>query len=145
MSHTGVYEVGSRRAARNSDGSGGDTPQSLSEGSRRRRSDGLPESRSYMLREALHRGEHALVGNERADVHPDGELREADRRAQLFEPVDDALGRAVDGEVLQHFFEAHALEPVAGRLARPGQERLADRAVEAQGTRLGFLDRKSVV
>src|SRR5262249_3193485 len=40
-----------------------------------------------------------------------------------------------------HLVEAHGLQAVARRLARPGQERLADRAVEAQGARLGLFAR----
>src|SRR4030095_9549052 len=69
------------------------------------------------------------------------EVGEADGRAQLLEPVDHALGGAVDGEVLQHLLEAHAPEPLASRVPRPDQERLADRAVEAQGARLRVLER----
>src|SRR5262249_61767220 len=94
--------------------------------------------------EAAHRGHHALVRHARADVHPDRELREADHLAELCQPLDHALGRAVDAPVLHHLVEAHAAEALADFAARPGQERLADRTIEVHRAGLGVLTRAAV-
>src|SRR5262245_55198670 len=108
------------------------------------RSAGLSEPRGDQLGEATHRGQHALVRHARADVHPDRELREADRLAELGQPLDHALGRAVDAPVLHHLVEAHAAEALADFAARPGQERLADRTIEVHRAGLGLLARATV-
>ena len=65
----------------------------------------LPEPRGHELGEALHRGQHALVGDERADIHRVRRKVLVKLMAvQLLEPVDDALGGAVDGEI-EHLLE----------------------------------------
>src|SRR5207245_4959386 len=104
----------------------------------------LLEPRDYAFGEELHRGQDAFLWDARADVHPDRELREADGAAQLFEPVRDALGRAVDGEILPDLVEAHPSQALADLMARPGEERLADRAIDAHGAGLGLLSRAAL-
>src|SRR5437899_1167254 len=123
MSQMGVYGVGARRAARSSGASGSDTLESLSSGPM-----AYITGKQAFLQILKQEGVSVMFGNP----------------GTTEQPLGDRLGRAEDGEIFQDLVEAHAPEPLADRPSRPGENGLADRAVEVHRAGLGRVAGKAL-